>query len=1103
MTGYGTGILIEAGAQVNDGNYKFIFASNGFAFQATGNIKGSAKNKLNIDITNGYFKFNNTNSTIENVILNQRYDDDKWQLYEWNGFKAINSEMHLYRLPMYIKGPYVLDNSVLSIDGGGNLNYQTGLYMDNAWTVGQYHITNNSVLEVKNFNMHWRSKGITLGYGISALADRGSKVRVIGDGTGGLNVNEGSFVFDNATLEASDHSGAHFAAQNKANTNIIFKGDSLVETPASSNADNGLGESGKNYIVLGGSHLVKYASDYYSGRAIPVNGDEHGNEKLSLFTLRDSDMNILKPVDKNGNAYDYSVKNKSSDGEKHVWVPSEKVVFKLNDISGKFADGTSEDKEVLAIRGYNINTAKNANGRDVQLPQNPTSESGKTFVGWFYDDGTGEKPFDKDEKILKETVVYAKWSGTAKSKIMLYDLNNGTGEKPTVVAIDEGAKEGKVLSISEVQKINSKFSVEGKTFSHWSKDKDGNEKVESGQMIDFGENESMTLYANWKRSEYTVAFSANGGTFKDDSPFKKDDTKAFFTVEKSDVHGEIATVNEKLLHGETLSDFLTRAGINGAARPNANTAQRKHHTVRFTAGFFGNTYSWYLDQDAIKTANAYRKVTGDTIYYIGWDMNPDVQDINADVDIKGDLYSGSKDNSIKTKILMEQDALSIVGDITTDEIKDKMQSIEALYPTDKEIEISELKTSFTATIEIPDGLKMPDDITPAESGMNGIFKISDVQKVDNKIVVGFEIVDKTIDTYKKLKEEVAKTDKYLSIRIDGFTLDKEKVVDRQYMTVKGDVTGKFSAFAQAGNTVKKFSFNFKAKQSDEGRDEKSTQADVIQMSVLPVMPEKDKLLADILIGDDSGDKSLYSADMDKEITYTGKVNVKPIKDKIKLLDSTYNEDRKNITLDSVYSAFDLEVSLPKGLSTTNSTSVQFQENDLFEIKSGDVKIEKDKVNVKMTLKKSYTSFKDLFDDVTGVTDDLYMNISSVAFTSDAKDGEKYTVKASLNGEFKGVANTGNKEKVFFFKWDAVQDPVGMDIEQPAGDMETIQYTVQAKKIKEKDKIEKVDPKEKDETDKKSSVKTGDERNVYVYFAILVAMLIATAALMRKKEGFKE
>lgn len=211
INGYNKGILVEKGAEINDGNYVFNFPKNGFAFETSGNIVGSSKDNLKMDITNGYFYFHSKDNELRNATINQRYDDDKWQLYEWNGFKAFDSEINLYRLPVYFKGPLYLDNTKFVIDGKG-VDYQTGAYFENSWEVGEFHFTNNSIFEVKNFNTHWRSKGITFGYGNKVLVDNKAKIVVKNNKNGGFNANEGIATFNGGYLEGEGHSGSLFGA---------------------------------------------------------------------------------------------------------------------------------------------------------------------------------------------------------------------------------------------------------------------------------------------------------------------------------------------------------------------------------------------------------------------------------------------------------------------------------------------------------------------------------------------------------------------------------------------------------------------------------------------------------------------------------------------------------------------------------------------------------------------------------------------------------------------------------------------------------------------------------------------------------------------------
>ena len=168
---------------------------------------------------------NSQGNVIENAKIDQRYTGSKWQLYEWNGFKLVNSDLSATRLPFYFKSPFSMDNSTFTIDANG-VKWQTGLAIPSDATPGEILITNNSKLTVKNANGHWRSKGITIGQsGVTFRVNNGSVVDASSDTNGGLNVNAGTAIFeDGGTFHGQDNSGAQAGAQ--AGAHLIFKGDS-------------------------------------------------------------------------------------------------------------------------------------------------------------------------------------------------------------------------------------------------------------------------------------------------------------------------------------------------------------------------------------------------------------------------------------------------------------------------------------------------------------------------------------------------------------------------------------------------------------------------------------------------------------------------------------------------------------------------------------------------------------------------------------------------------------------------------------------------------------------------------------------------------------
>lgn len=1049
INGYNKGILVEKGAEINDGNYVFKFPQNGFAFETSGNIVGSSKDNLKMDITNGYFYFHSKDNELRNATINQRYDDDKWQLYEWNGFKAFDSEINLYRLPVYFKGPLYLDNTKFVIDGTG-VDYQTGAYFENSWEVGEFHFTNNSIFEVKNFNTHWRSKGITFGYGNRVLVDNEAKIVVKNNGNGGFNDNQGIATFNGGYLEGEGHSGSLFGAQNKENTKIVFEADSVVNTPMTSDPDNGLGQSGTNYIVIGGSHKVKYSPNYQGGLAIPVNGEENGNEKLTWFQLTDTSIDKLTPINKNGNTYDYSVKNPSDDGNKYVWTPATKVTFKLNNNDASFADNTNADKEFKTIRGYKLDdVVGNVN------PGVPTDKNGVNFLGWFYKTASGEeKEFNWDEQFNSDTEVYAKWA----IKTVIY--HNGDG-KDYISSADEDAKNIEVLSFEDIVKEKADFNVVGKKFAGWTTAPDGSGKVYSAKdKIDFAEGQSqIDLYAKYTDNEYKVSFSANGGTFSVGSIFK---TKTdVFTIEKDINGGEVAVLNKKAKYNDKLFDLLNGLDHNELKPDKEATkigfviSSPDYFSDRAEAGGKAIRFDDYKFF-GINIEGENPQITADTTYYLTWKDDPSISDenkISSQESIDSDIWSDSKETSKDIKIISENEEFALTGEVNVSSIKNKMKIIEDIFNKEEKdfdkISLTGTKSTFTATLTLPKEVEAPKNLQVEAKGLGNCFEISETKVNGQKITVTFKLKDGMTD-YKKLKDAVFSTgeeNNTLSIKISGFKLkDFDEIKGGEKFTINGEVKGDFSAVAKDGNTIKKFDFKWTGNQSIDGKDSEAKDDSSIQYTIMVSKPTQLTLYGDLLVKGkddkkpDTTKDAPYSVDEGDSLTFIGELNVTPIKNQIKELNDGQT-DTSDITTSDVKSEFVASIEFPDGLEIPQNPTATLTDNSLFKVESTEAI--GNKVLVKMTLKKDYTEFDDLYNDVAGdttVPDKLQVEVPGIKVKENLAFST-LTVKGSVNGSFKGQATKGSTTKIFNFLWEAIQDPNGKDSKQDPNS-DAIQLTLQ-------------------------------------------------------------
>ena len=1052
INGYNKGILVEKGAEINDGNYVFKFPNNGFAFETSGNIVGSSKDKLTIDITNGYFMFHSKDNELRNATINQRYDDDKWQLYEWNGFKAFDSEINLYRLPVYLKGPLYLDNTKFVIDGTG-VDYQTGAYFENSWEVGEFHFKNNSIFEVKNFNTHYRAKGITFGYDNKVLVDNGAKIVVKNNKNGGFNDNQGIATFNGGYLEGEGHSGSLFGAQDKPNTKIVFGADSVVNTPMTSDPDNGLGQSGTNYIVIGGSHKVKYSPNYYNGLAIPVNGEENGNEKLTWFQLTDKSIDKLDPINKNGKTYDYSVKNPSDDGNKYVWTPAAKVTFKLNNADASFADSTNADKELKTIRGYKLDDVVG----NVK-PENPTDKNGVNFLGWFYKTASGEeKEFNWDEKLTTDIEVYAKWQ----RKTVIY--HNGDG-KDYISSVGEDAENIEVLSFEDIVKEKADFNVVGKNFAGWTTSPDGSGKVYSAkEKINFTEGQSqIDLYAKYTDNEYKVSFSANGGTFSEGSIFK---TKTdVFKIEKDANGGEVAVLNKRAKYNDKLFDLLNGLDHN-SLKPDKDakkdcytlksadywyiSSENSGEAIRFddyTVSFLGHSRT-------VKGKNP--QITSDTTYYLLWDddnsgiCKPIENENNKNIEAE---FTENDNKGKKSIVLYDNKEFSLTTDFATDKIKTDIENIKNSYKDKEEdkISLSSVSSNFEIKVVIPKDIEVPENPSVTVNGLGNLLKIDSVKSTrdfwtDDVIVTVNLGIKEAFTNYQALNYAVKSLgtnprersvgDDKISIVVNGLKLKNyDTIKDKTKFTAKSSINGSIKAVVNAENEIKNFVNSYKTSQDLTLDLTVSKPMELTLDGDLLVMGKDDK-------NPDTTKDVPYAVDEGDTLTFIGELNVSPIKNQIKELNDGQT-DTSDITTSDVKSEFVASIEFPDGLEIPQNPTATLTENSLFEVKSTEAI--GNKVIVKMSLKKdNYTTFDDLFNDVAGdnaVHDKLQVEVPGIKVKENLSFNT-LTVKGSVSGSFKGQATKGDTTKIFNFLWEAIQDPSGKDSKQDQNS-DVIQLTLQ-------------------------------------------------------------
>lgn len=785
----------------------------------------------------------------------------------------INEDLSQYYLTLNEAVTAAKDGDVIHVNGGVTADALTNANVNKKVTVD---ITENVTVAGDG-----KVRGVTLSGGAKIQTKKPAKLTMSGFSTA-LVVGNDSKITDGSYVLGGNAVG--FALTGTGQIAGSSARDSVVSTDnKDKTADNcGANRGTKStYVVLGGSYLVKYDPTFNHDVTTPTNGEENGNEWLSYFTLTDNSVNELKPINKNGKAYTYPVANASKDGKKHVFVPEAKVTFSLNNKNASFADGKSEDKKVSTIRGYKLDDVEG----NVK-PGTPADKTGIDFLGWFYRDENGtEKEFKWDEVVKTDLNVYAKWN----AKTVAYH-NAKDVKHPVSIKTEEST--AKVLSNEDIIKENAQFKVPGKAFKYWTEDPAGKGKqYKPGDTLSFtGDVKNFDLYAQYDTDHYTVKFSANGGTFADDSVFKTNPN--VFTIEKDADGGDVAVLNKKAEYGQKLHDLLN--GLDHNKLKPDNKAKKigyvLAHEERWSEKSDGSDYGVkFIDTSffGIPFSGDNPEITSDATYYMKWKLDAGVHTTKADLILPSDLYGDDASKSKNVQIVKPGEKFSLTGAVDISGIKAQMTGIENAFGAteDKfaEILVSGAKSTFTAKVKVPNGISISENPTVTAKGLGDCFDIEKVVKSGQDVVITFKLKS-GIDNYKKLKDAVESagiasgdrdTSSWITLKINDLTVDAG--VQEKELAVVGSVVGDFSAIASRNNKIERFEFTWKGEQTAEGKDVKAKDDKIIQYTLLSSKPLELSLKGDILIGEETQHNAVYPVEKKDELSYTGRLDISPVK----------------------------------------------------------------------------------------------------------------------------------------------------------------------------------------------------------------------------------
>ncbi|MST81399.1 hypothetical protein [Bilifractor porci] len=1051
MTGFGTALTVDTGAVMTDGTYVFTNVNTGISLK--GAMSGTDQSKMHVTVT--------ANKGAAGIVTTGK--DLKFDHVSliWNG----GNQQGYADCSLYAQ---YSDITIRDVWLDYTENKPLNLYQCNVQISGKFSGSYNGFVLLVEQNCRAEIRESTVVVQTSRVNVTGeltidkSTFTVMNSNSGGFNVNFGGTLrVNNSTLKADHVDPAFIAVGSREKSNLYIGGSSVIETPGSSSADS-IGGNGA-FVVTGGSYKVD-ENQLTRDDLIPTNGEANGNEKLTLFNLADPSVSTISMVNANGTTYPYPVAQANEDGQKRVWGPKATVVFKLNNGNATFADGATADKTAATIRGNSLNFVKGNTD-----PGTPVSSD--EFLGWYYKDSKGtEHPFTMDTAVSGDTEVYAKWN-----KISVV-YHNGEGQS-FIQSPQPGQTEMTVIGYSDIVNRNSDFAVQGKTFEYWTTAEDGTgTQYKKGAAVSFENGQTQVdLYAYYGAKQYSVRFSAGGGTFSPNSIYHNPN---YFTIETDSYGGETAVLKKTATYGQTLHDLTEALGLDyNQLKPDADAVWSGYKladtTSWSTSAFSGDDsevrFDDYVVWFIIPINGENPTITDDMTWYLRWTPTAERSKLNGTITLPAYIWHGGKENgddSTRIQSVKPGDTVILTAAVDVKEVKEKLKAIAGNFGVGRDeyssIVITDPKCTFTAGFDIPEGFAVPDEtaIQVSADGLGSCFDVTQTKVSGRKITVTFELKS-GIDNYQKLYDAVNSTgiqtalseSDTITFTIDGLMVNGENKSDRDVLEVSGDVSGNFQAIATldrnpdatSQGTSYYFAFTFKPSQTDSGKDSNADSKNPISISYRLSKTQNLVLPGDMTTEGAADSRSIREVQPGGVLNYVGRLDVSSIKDQIDTMEGSEREHK----IRNVKSSFRAVITLGDGLSSNaDAGSVTLTDNDLFEI-SG-VTVEGSTVTVDMTLKNDYTSFTELKETVDSVSDILEVTVP-VNVSASLPSAARITSTGSLNGMFSAEV-VDEKGQVLYepsFTWKAKQACEGTtsalgngkDDAQGENDNDTIAYTV--------------------------------------------------------------
>lgn len=435
------------------------------------------------------------------------------------------------------------------------------------------------------------------------------------------------------------------------------------------------------------------------------------------------------------------------------------------------------------------------------------------------------------------------------------------------------------------------------------------------------------------------------------------------------------------------------------------------------------------------------------------------QDISQKGNLDGDLLVNGNTQHDKVYEANKNDSLTMTGLLNVSPIKKQLKELEDKYPSSgvaTDIKVENVNTSFTAKMTLPEEMKFADGYTVELAGANGKFKITE-QKVTGKTITVTLTVADNIKTFKEVKEAVYGVENDLKVNVKGVKFDTDKAKANTNYTINGMVSGKFTAKATniLTENVINFDYIWEGVQLAGGEDSTDPTTKDIKLTLKYVETAENtfeatqKLLGDILVGDNTEHDKVYEVEKGTKVAFTGSLDVSPVKKQMKDIEEQFkktNTDPSTIKISDYSSTFTATLTLPEEMDFEGNPQVSLlNDNGKYRIVSSSVSGKT--IKVVMTVNKEVKSFAELKDAVNGMEDKLNVVVNGARFNNKALENTNYTVKGTMTGELKAKARETATGNVINFKlnWYAEQLPEGADAINPTSKDITFTLKYVAKK----------------------------------------------------------